>query len=145
MGKMSFWSLTVLGLVGVANAKPAPAPVLEPVQVTKVSQSGDFMPGPGASRRKPTTTLSLVVQTNGCTTAKDFEAKVKQVDDQQHVTIVRIKDDLCRGIMSWAPIELETDAIGLSSQTWTSKSPTMLQSNPIHISNPVPVEDNTTH
>ncbi len=143
--RKSFISLTALTLTGVAFAVPAPVVELEPIQVTKIAQSGDFMPGPGSRPRTPSTTISITAQSNGCTDAKDFEVKVKKDGDKQLVSIIRTSPDLCRKVSSWESVEIETDAIGLSQKTMNGRSNVVYQSNPITIANPLPVEDNTTH
>jgi hypothetical protein len=138
-------SLSALIASGICFAeKPLPAPELEPLHVVKIAQSGDFMPGPGA-RMTPTTTLKVNVQSNGCTEGKDFEVKVDKDGARELVSLVRTREDNCKRGARWATVEIETNALSLSLRTMTSKSNLWFQSNPIVISNPLPVEDNTTH
>ncbi len=142
-------SLAALISTGICFAEtPAPAPELEPVHVEKIAQSGDFMPGLGPgpeARATPTTTLKIKVQSNGCTEGKDFEVKVAQDGARQLVTLVRTRKDECSKGARWETVEIETNALSLSTRTMTGKSNLWFQSNPIVISNPLPVEDNTTH
>ncbi len=147
--RKSLLSLTILTLGSVAMAKPAPAPAveLEPLQVTKIAQAGNFMPGPGRpGKTKPMTTLSLLVQSpGGCTDPTDFEVKVKQDGGKQIVSILRVTEDNCRRAARIIELELESRDLLLSSKTMDGKSNLVGQSNPIVIANPLPVEDNTTH
>lgn len=143
--RKSLLSLSILTLGGYALAAKPAAVVLEPIHVTKIAQAGDFTPGPGRGRATPATTLTISVQSNGCTDAKDFEVKVKQDGDTQIVSIIRINPDTCKRGRFVDTVELQTDAISLSMRTMTGKSNIEYQSNPIVIANPLPVEDNTTH
>lgn len=74
---------------------------LEPVTVMEVRQEGNLMPVRDPKRGNPvTTTLTLNVQSGGCTKAEDFELEVEVVkngndDDVQEVTVHRLRPDGC--------------------------------------------------
>ena len=64
------------------------------VTVRGVVQSGDLMPG-GKRQKRVTTTLTLNVDSGGCTKAEDFALGVTQNENVQEVTVTRLRPDGC--------------------------------------------------
>ena len=111
---------------------PLPFPQLERVLVKKVVLEGDFMPPlPPGSSGKPMTTLTVQVDSNGCTKSEDFRIQVSPTAQGQKLAIIRIRPDTCRAFFpEGTEVELMTGAAGFGS---------------LLVANPLRVEDRTTH
>jgi len=111
---------------------PSPALNLEPVTVKHIVLEGDFMPPlPPGSTGKPFTTLTVQVDTNGCTDAEDFVVQVAPTSNGEKVSIVRVNKDTCRGYFpEGIELKLTTGEVGFGQ---------------VFVANPVRVENRTTH
>ena len=111
---------------------PAPLLNLEAVTVKHIVQEGDFMPPlPPGSTGKPATTLTVQVDSNGCTDAKDFVVKTSSTPQGEKLAIVRVRPDTCRGYFpEGVEVQLTTGIVGFGK---------------LFVANPVRVEDRTTH
>jgi len=105
---------------------------LEPITVKSVVLEGDFMPPlPEGSTGMPLTTITFQANSNGCTDADSFQAKVAQTPNGQKLSIVRLRPDHCRAFFpQGTEVVLRTGVVGFGK---------------LFIANPIRVTDHTTH
>lgn len=109
--------------------EPVSQDQLEPVTVKEVSQKGNLMP---PTRRPVSTTLTLNVQSGGCTKREDFDLTVEQLENVQQVTVNRLKPDYCEAyLLNGVDIEVVTKQL--------------LPNKKIVVRNPLNVHEQFTH
>lgn len=132
--------LTVLSLV-IASSSFAAHTSLEPISVSSIVQTGDFMPP--TTRKTPDSKISIVAWSNGCTNDKSFTIEVKQAKDVQFLTIKRTTPDHCRGVRRMEEIELKTDKLAAITNGASGGKDVVW--NGVQVVNPVVFDDQTTH
>jgi len=106
----------------------------ESIRVLKITQSGDFMPGPGRVQPKLHTYIEFQALSNGCTSAKDFIVeKIGAVPETQQLHIIRKNEDFCDGLPHLKTMTLHADHFLPGSQM------------PIFITNPFYTVERISH